>query len=331
MTKNNKRNGANGKALVPVATKQNNTTRNPRITPTAKGVIVKHKEFLTPLTTGSVAQYHYYVRANPGMDTFPWLSGVARNYETYTPKSVKFYFQSAVPSTQAGSYLMAFDYDASDPTTMAEGVTKSKLASFMGSKTSSLWQSQTLVLDGPALRTYQKRFVRDHNLVNEDIKLYDFGVFHMWFNGFAGFVGDLYVEYEFEFHVPALRPSIIDLTTARIESGPGASKSNIFGDNPVTEGSVISLENNVITFNRTGDYMVSTRASGTDPFVDIDTATDVTHSIIDWTAASANHFIRDWGVTVAKRGARLALSAAAATALSTLRINIAPTPAKYFV
>lgn len=72
---------------------------------------------------------------------FPWLSTVARRYETYTFKKLKFRYEPLAPTNIQGSVILAVDYDPSD----SFPSTKSDLLSFDESVRSPPWSDSVHV------------------------------------------------------------------------------------------------------------------------------------------------------------------------------------------
>lgn len=91
-----------------------NSNQDPRFSSSANGTIIKHRELIelvTSQTQFNVAQK----RINPADGaTFPWLSGVARKYEKYRFRKLKFTMVPHAPTTASGTLGMYVDYDPSD-------------------------------------------------------------------------------------------------------------------------------------------------------------------------------------------------------------------------
>lgn len=84
-------------------------------------VRLKHKEQILDVlvpANGGTFQIIKAFALNPGLaDTFPWLSGIAKNYEEYDFHSLCFYFRSTTSDTSAvspalGSIIMATQYNS---------------------------------------------------------------------------------------------------------------------------------------------------------------------------------------------------------------------------
>jgi hypothetical protein len=85
--------------------------------------IVKYREFLGDITTHPTVVGQFDARSymiNPGnVLTFPWVSGLALQYEQWKPLGILFEFKSTCSDSSTtsalGSILMATEYDITDP------------------------------------------------------------------------------------------------------------------------------------------------------------------------------------------------------------------------
>lgn len=91
----------------------------PSIVNTNTGFIVRHREFIGDVPASAAFAIAGYP-LNPGLpETFPWLSGVAKNFEEWKPRGIIFEFKTtssnAVVSTAAnaalGTIVMATEYN----------------------------------------------------------------------------------------------------------------------------------------------------------------------------------------------------------------------------
>lgn len=74
---------------------------------------IKHKELIGYLSGGEFSQFT--TKIQPGLETsFPWLSGIASNFEYYHINNMTFEFVSNLPTTSKGLVFMAMDYNAAD-------------------------------------------------------------------------------------------------------------------------------------------------------------------------------------------------------------------------
>jgi len=167
------------------------------ITTRGEVTVIKHREFISDVD-GTVAYTATAYPVNPGQSvTFPWLSAIAKNYEKYRFRSLKFCFESATSSNTAGLTILAVDLDSSDPTPAS----KAQIMQYKNASRANAWLEHCTILPEMVPELY----VRPGALpTNTDIKTYDAGNLFYAASQFAadGFAGELYAEYEVELHVP---------------------------------------------------------------------------------------------------------------------------------
>jgi len=172
------------------------------------GIRVKNRELLSGGINGttSFALFAEYA-LNPGLAaTFPWLAPQANQYEQYRFHSVKFIYIPIVPTTVAGDIMLMADYNPVDPTPQTEV----QMVNHPGAITAALWEPVVFncsVKDMHALGP--RKFVRSGNLAG-DLKTFDVGNFYVATNNLASSVavGKLFVEYDVEFFIPQLTPTL---------------------------------------------------------------------------------------------------------------------------
>lgn len=211
---------ASGLFKAPVAQTRIRRNRDPDINHSRDGkeCVVTHTEFLRDIS-GSVDFAVTATAVNPGLQTsFPWLSAIANNYESYCFEALEYEFQNASNTTYTGTVMAAVDYDASDP---APG-SKVALASYEGFVRSAPWQDFNNRSPTQDLKKRTSYYVRSGALsANQDIKLYDTGNFFIATQGQATTapVGELYVHYRCRFRTPQLQDPAVGLSrSAKITS-----------------------------------------------------------------------------------------------------------------
>jgi len=153
-------------------------------------------------TTAVVQQFS----VNPGQaQTFPLLSSIAKLYEKYRFKKLRFLYRPEVSqySTggQTGKVVFGFDYDAADapPTTKVQIEDTDIHCDAMG------YQAMALTVPtADADNVSRFRYVRPGALPGgTDIKTYDVGNINVltYNNGVTTSLGELWVEYQCEFDV----------------------------------------------------------------------------------------------------------------------------------
>lgn len=148
----------------------------------------------------------YYV--NPGNPvTFPWLSRLAPNYESYRFNSLRFEYSTSSPTTLGGTVCLATDYDASDATPSS----KSDMMSYSGAKRAAPWDDLTISCTG--LRRYKDtHYIHTSNsrvgFTPADYRSTDICSFYFATDGIttstAMDIGELYVTYSVTLITPQM-------------------------------------------------------------------------------------------------------------------------------
>lgn len=175
------------------------------------GVTVTHRELVGTVTNAGVTGFALTAESSayPGYDLspgcgtlFPWLSTIARNFEKYQFKNLKFEFIASSPSTYSGRFYAAIDYDWNDP------IATSK-ASLMCNRTcveGSLWEPLTLSADVKAMHDdIPFKYVMTGTRVEAEPRT-TFGGFMMcaFDTSTTNVVFDLWVSYTVELRTPQL-------------------------------------------------------------------------------------------------------------------------------
>lgn len=205
---------------------------------------------------------------NPGLKvSFPWLSAIANNYETYKFQKLEFSFTSCVGTSNSGSVYMYVDYDSADA---GAPVSKADFMSNFRAVRCPVWDSTTVRCDRDDLNKAITQYTRRGVHTVSDIKSYDVGLFHCAIEGFpialAGTtLGDLYVEYEVILSTPQCNLSeAIDAGCAKAFSDTGTTPAAPFGTaRTVTGGLGIDVGNGYVLFPEIGQYLVDLEAFGT--------------------------------------------------------------------
>lgn len=190
------------KLAAPVAIATRRTGAAPKMATKSPGVIeVSHRSFLAPIASNAAYTPQRF-SANPGLPgTFPWLARLARRYEMYRFKRLRFEYRSVCATDVRGVVMMSFDYDAADELPSS----KAQQAQTIPNSEINSWASNDLTIptDG------QWRYVRSGALAsNLDVKTYDFG--QMVLSSIYGdntITGELYVDYTVEFCKPTDGPN----------------------------------------------------------------------------------------------------------------------------
>ncbi len=163
---------------------------------------VRHREYLADVA-GSVAFAATGYAINPGLATsFPWLSNLAKNFESFLFRRLSFEFETQKSTATSGTVMLAIDFDAAD----AAPTTKTALMTYHNAVRSAAWAECQYRSDGADLRKFGvQRYIRTAALAaNLDIKTYDVGNLYVATQGEADTtaIGELYVVYDVELITP---------------------------------------------------------------------------------------------------------------------------------
>lgn len=190
---------------IPMAVGSSMRGRPPMLTSVARGVVVRHSEFIADVTSGtSFVNALTGYRINAGnYNLFPWLSGVARNFEKYEFTRLVFKWIPHCATTTPGMVSMAVDYDAADDTPTE----RKEIMQYKTHVTGPNYEVHAMVCDSSDLRsTVAMRYVLNNSdwdldgvsyPGNTDRRLYDVG--YMWASSESSpsvSTGDLWVDYE---------------------------------------------------------------------------------------------------------------------------------------
>lgn len=221
---------------------------------------IRHRELVADIK-GSILFSTLQLSINPGLNrTFPWLSRIANNYESYLLNGLNFCFETASPTTYSGQVMLAVDYDPSD----SAPTTKIQASSYRGTVTASPWCPSchsSLRSDLQKRKTY---FMRAGSIPpNEDICLYDVGNLFVCTYGQAAdeaIVGELWIEYDIRLFTPKT-----------LSSGGGNS---IWGQYSATSNSTLAYDN--------GNLPATTTFVGNSPIFATWTFTQDWQGVVSW-------------------------------------------------
>lgn len=180
----------------------------PRIRYNAKGgCFITHRELAFNLLSSSSNSVFYSQSAsiNPGLSAmFPWLAGVANNFEQYRFHKLQFHYITRTTTTTTGDVYLAIDYDASDTIPSSE----QQVSSYTGVVSGSVWSLFTFVANKD--RSFLSRYVRQGAVpTGTDVKTYDVGNLIMAsvdVNSGSAPIGKVWVEYTVELINPQSNP-----------------------------------------------------------------------------------------------------------------------------
>jgi len=296
-------------------------------------VRVRHREYIMDIA-GSTAYNVQKLSVNPGLPgTFPWLSNMARIFESYLFKSLTFHFETMKGSATVGTLMMAPDYDAAD----ASPLTKVALMSYHNAVRSPVWDRISCVCDSADLKKFgTQRYNRSTLLAaNLDVKTYDVCSLFIATTGCSDFstLGELYVSYEVDLITPHLSPSLFTSPelSAEINGGGTILPTAPLGSAPVVSGGlpVAAPTGNSIVFNAIGDYlleMVGTGVNITGQGIPTFGASPniATRSLSALTNAASTAGVSTTGVSVSAVPSALNITSYPATSLSGITARLVP-------
>lgn len=257
--------------MAPSAYGRSAVTRQPEMKGSSSGsFIVRHREFIGDVVASPIAGLFYSTSyaVNPGQPgTFPWLSSIAQNFESYAFRSLSFDFESAVATTDGGVVLIAADYDVND---VSPG-NKQQMMSYHGAVRSNIWSHCSFRSDSSDRNVLSaKRFVRvGSQPVNSDPKTYDVANLFIATQGCTAAlsVGELYVTYEIEFWTPQSNGALnFSSASSKIVVGAGITAAKPLGSAQTITGYqnfTVDASGLVITFANAGEYLFECACTGT--------------------------------------------------------------------
>ncbi len=206
------------------------------------------------------------IALNPGMSaSFPWLSNEARGWEFYRFNRLKFTLIPSAPTSSAGNFMLAPDYDPADSAPVSEFA----MSAYQDSKEAQIWRAMECDLTPDSMDGEMRRhFVRFGALAaNQDIKTYDSGNLYVAALDGGGTVeARLWVEYDVSLFVPNV-PSGGFFSTGTFLGATSLAAATPFGTAGTAAGSpVISASSLVLTVTnlvRGQEYALFVQLTGT--------------------------------------------------------------------
>jgi len=178
-----------------------------------QSILVRHKEYIGDVSASGSAptpfQNLFTLPLNPGIDTsFPWLAGIAQQYQEYTWKGLVYHFVStsgsAITGTSAalGTVMMGTQYRSTATAFQNKQVMLNEYFSSDDKPSESFCHP---IECDPKENPFNVQYVRSAAVpTGEDAKTYDLGTFYLCTEGMPGTetVGELWVTYEIELRKP---------------------------------------------------------------------------------------------------------------------------------
>jgi hypothetical protein len=232
---------------------------------TSQSILVRHKEYIGPVTSSPGFNVLYQLPLNPGLPgSFPWLSGVAARYQEYAIKGMVFHYVpasgNAISSTNPalGTVMIQTSYRASDSAPV------SKVEMLNEYCASEAVPSEAFIHPiecDPKENPFNIHYVRATTPpVGEPLMSYDLGKTFIATQGqqAGGYtLGDIWVTYEIELKKPVITTDISTPSYGYL-SGTVQSFTDVFHATTSTSGPLaITASGNSITIPpQTGDVII---------------------------------------------------------------------------
>lgn len=226
-----------------------------------ESTLIRHREYIADISTSSVANTFKQQRfsINPGLDgSFPWLSGIAQQYQEYSIKGLVYHFVTtsgnSVGSTTTSlpTVMMATQYKAGSPAFTDKQTLLNEFFSTDAKASESFCHP---VECDPKENPYNIQYVRGGPVpAGEDVKTYDLGTFTIATAGSQAanvVVGELWCTYEIELKKPLATNQLATYNQTAHYSGLTATTAARLGTSRTTLFDNIGITfptNNTITF-----------------------------------------------------------------------------------
>jgi hypothetical protein len=246
-----------------------------------QSVVIRHREFLGEVYSSVNFDVKASYILNPGNSrTFPWLSGIAKNFQEYSFKGLVFHYVpasgNAVSGTSPtlGTVMLQTSYRSTDsaPSTKAE-----MLNEYCSNEVVPMDTMAHPVECDPKENPFNVQYVRTLAVAPGETQLmYDLGVTHVATSGqLAGnnVLGDLWVTYEVELKKPLVSSNVTTEFVSAMVARSGTITTSTLVDNAIVSGNggfiiaapgASGFSGNTMTFapGQTGDYLISVTLSG---------------------------------------------------------------------
>ncbi len=250
-----------------------------------QSIVVRHKEFVTKITSAINFTVQNTYTIQPGLESlFPWLSGIAHQYEQYEIKGLVYHYMpasgTAVSGTNPalGTVMVQTSYrpGAAAPSSKAELLNEYWASSSVPS------QAFAHPIECSTAETpFKVRYVRGGPVPSGDTQaMYDYGTTYVAVDGCladGNYLGDLWVTYEIELKKPVVlsdvaSPTLAYVATTTLTTATGLTMLPVNWDTTYTNTLRLTTGNtatgaasNLVTFPRhtRGTYFVCVRLTRT--------------------------------------------------------------------
>lgn len=276
-----------------------------------RGVCMRHREYIGDIHASANFTLNAY-DINPGLSTtFPWLAGVANNYEQYMITGMIFEYKTlsadytTAASAALGYVAMATQYNSLQPVFQD----KVHLENYEFANSAKPSESFIHPIECKrALTPTDPLYVRTGPVENNaDQRLYDLGKFQIATGGNSGtgVLGELWCTYEVCFFKPKMVDADDDVLSAHWRIGAATAPSPLgTGQTPDADNTLqLTFTPSTITFPATlshGKFMCVYNLVGASTagiVAPIITATSGCALAVDWANHTINQFSSQNGVT----------------------------------
>jgi hypothetical protein len=229
-------------------------------------VVVAHREYICDIATpGDAFTIAQSFSINPlNSNLFPWLSGIAAQFEQYKIRGMLFEFKSnsgdAIASTDTalGTVIMATQYNVED------NAFTSKLSMEQYEYCTSAKPSESVIhmLEcAPKTTILEDLYVSDSSNPQYDPRFSDFGIFTIATQGqqAACTIGELWITYQIEFIKPKMLYALSNRKFFMGFCNTIADSAHIFNDMAIADGSnlPVTVSDDTITLGagNAGNYI----------------------------------------------------------------------------
>lgn len=237
---------------APVSSGVVTVANKPKFTNMGEDIRVTHREYITDVsgvTTPFLVELS--LRINAGNSScFPWLSAIARRFESYKFRQLRFCYETETATAATGYVLITIDYDPRDPAPTSKIVAFNYESAIKGAP----WQSFAHVSSIQNLSKRKTYFVADTGQPEAD--LYDTGNLYIALGGQAttAKVGEIWVEYVVDLMTPQLENnSVFQVNSEKFVGGGALTPALPFGPTPTVARTGSSL----VTYNNGNGNFVS--------------------------------------------------------------------------
>lgn len=207
-------------------------------------IVIKHREYCQDINGSINFMVQKSISVNPGsINLFPWLAGIASNYESYLFNSLVFRYENTCNTVATGTVILTVDYDPDDPAPTS----KQQALAYRGAVRCPSWnhcEHRSLKEDLNKRKSY---YVRRGVLPNgAERDTYDIGSLTIITQGMGdtGPVGELYVEYEVRLMTPQLNDlSVGNSLYARLNGNNTGAASSFMVSNAFLTNLGIVVDN----------------------------------------------------------------------------------------